>query len=134
MPKRIRSDKDPALPPSPPKRRAISHTKNTSENIEYVLRNTTQSIPNSLGAKNVSGCSIEFLDIGPYDVFMDGEDPVRTNHAVLRLTFQHEKRHATPHAPAKTKGLILDLTPNGKQADLTAEGELMAHTRKHSGL
>jgi len=94
---------------------------------------TVKSLPNYLRTKNVSRCSIEFLDIGPFDVFMDTEGPMQTNHTVLRLTFQHEIKDASPHAPAKTKGLILDLIPNGEQADVTSEGDLTIMIFTYSG-
>jgi hypothetical protein len=113
-------------------RRAAARAKNASKNMRYVPKDTVKGIPRSLSAENIAGCSIEFIDLGPYDVFLDTEDKVRTNHTILRLTFQHEIEKATPYAPKKTEGFILDLTLNGYQGDVTAEGELMVTTFPYS--
>ncbi|KAJ5787508.1 hypothetical protein N7457_002498 [Penicillium paradoxum] len=121
---------DPSKPQRPIKRRVNKRPVATT-NVYHMLTAKKTTIPLELGSKNVSKFSLEIIDVGEVDV-CDPEDPNRNNHCIFRLTFAEATPEATPHAPIKTRGLVLDVVPD-EQKETTTTCEFHMKTFQYEG-
>jgi hypothetical protein len=85
---------------------------------------TIHTIPAPLGAKKVSRCTIEFLDLGPL---------MTINHVHMKLEFQHVQVEASSRAPANTRGVILDFSLRPPFPTCPAPGALIIQTYTYAG-
>jgi hypothetical protein len=83
-----------------------------------------EGFPAALRAKKISNCFVEFLHLGL---------PKSANHTIMRIVFQHSQNGASPRAPAGTKGLTLDFSPEGNLAALSVDGALEIGTFGYDG-
>ncbi|KAJ6028661.1 hypothetical protein N7540_004237 [Penicillium herquei] len=61
----------------------------------------TGDIPLGVRSKQIASCHIEFLQVDQ----QRGHD---FNHSIMRLTYVHPQAHNTDHAPAGTRGVVID--------------------------
>lgn len=82
-----------------------------------------ERVPAPLLNRKVSSCELDLLHQG------NG-----ANHAILRLVFKHPQTAASPHAPAGTTGLMINLEVNARvEAPGPIAGQLTVRTIRYTG-
>lgn len=96
--------------------------------------NPKDKLPPALRNRKVARCYLEFLNAVDIDRGeSESERRAIANHTILRLRFANEQTEASEHAPAGTKGLLINLKVTPPYGNVIVQGVLTAATFIYDG-
>ncbi|KAJ5721521.1 uncharacterized protein N7483_009455 [Penicillium malachiteum] len=94
--------------PAPAPAAAIVVGENvTAGGSKYWIFTSMRDVPVGVLNKQVASCYIEFLMVDGGEV-AEGEKPPKFNHSIMRLNYIHPQAQDKAHAPAGTRGVVID--------------------------